>query len=165
MVALAALALVILRGGGEGVTGRGVIVTSGLVMVLACLVILWGRGEGVIGRGVMVTSDLVLAGVVKREAEDCDEEVAEAMSQPPPNRLSLIGGSMKLSGLSILFLLTSDWGMSSSQDSSSVAGAGVDRGNRVEFWSGLKQVTSALDSISADSRTKSIISATSMPPV
>ena len=134
--------------------------TSGLVMVLACLVILWGRGEGVIGRGVMVTSDLVLAGVVKREAEDCGE-VAEAMSQPPPNRLSLIGGSMKLSGLSILFLLTSDWVMSSSQDSSSVAGAG----NRVEFWSGLKQVTSALDSISADSRTKSIISATSMPPV
>ena len=163
MVALAALALVILRGGGEGVTGRGVIVTSGLVMVLACLVILWGRGEGVIGRGVMVTSDLVLAGVVKREAEDCGG-VAEAMSQPPPNLLSLIGGSMKLSGLSILFLLTSDWVTSSSHDSSSVAGAGVE-GNRVEFWSGLKQVTSALDSISANSRTKSIISATSMPPV
>ena len=139
-------------------------VTSGLVMVLACLVILWVMGEGVIGRGVMVTSDLVLAGVVKREAEDCDE-VAEAMSQPPPNRLSLIGGNMKLSGLSILFLLTSDWVMSSSQDSSSVAGAGVERGNRVEFWSGLKQVTSALDSISADTRTKSIISATSTPPV
>ena len=97
MVALAALALVILRGGGEGVTGRGVIVTSGLVMVLACLVILWGRGEGVIGRGVMVTSDLVLAGVVKREAEDCGG-VAGAMSQPPPNRLGLIGGSIKLSG-------------------------------------------------------------------
>ena len=70
--------------------------TSGLSVMV--LVIFWVVGEGVIGRGVMVTSDLVvLAGVVKREAEDCDE-VAEAMSQPPPNHLGLIGGSIKLSG-------------------------------------------------------------------
>ena len=49
--------LVILLDWGEGVIGRGVMVTS--VMLLACLlVILWVRGEGVIGRGVMYTSDL-----------------------------------------------------------------------------------------------------------
>ena len=54
-------ALVIRRGGGvggEGVIGRGVMVTSDLL--LACLGILLDWGEGVIGRGVMVTSVMVL---------------------------------------------------------------------------------------------------------
>ena len=60
---------------GEGVIGRGVMVTS--VMVLAwLLVILWVRGEGVIGRGVMYTSDLSdLAGGEHRVA-DRDTELA-----------------------------------------------------------------------------------------
>ena len=114
----------------------------------------------------MVTSDLVLAGVVQREA-DCDEIVRVAKSQSPLTHRNLMGGSMKLSGLRLLFLLTSDPErvVSAPQDSSSVAGAGVESGNRVEFCSGLKQVTSPLISISVDSRTKFMSAATSTPPV
>ena len=118
------------------------------------------------GEGLMVTSNLVLAGVVQREADcDKDEEIVRmAKSQSPLTHLNLIGGSMKLSGLRLLFLLTLERVVSAPQDSSSVAGAGVDSGKRVEFCSGLKQETSPLISISVDSRTKFISAATSTTP-
>ena len=115
------------------------------------------------GEGLLV---LVLADVVQREA-DCDEIVRVAKSQSPLTHRNLMGGSMKLSGLRLLFLLTLERVVSAPQDSSSVAGAGagVESGNRVEFCSGLKQVTSPLISISVDSRTKFMSAATSTPPV
>ena len=112
---------------------------------------------------------LVLTGVGQREGVNGDkvEERRRARSQSPPILLNLIGGSTMLSGLSTLFLLTSDRVVSATQDSSSVAGAGVAIGNRVEFCSGLKQVTSPVDSNSdtAVSRSKFIIAATSIPPL
>ena len=105
-------------------------------------------GEGVIGGGVIVTCDLVLVltGVGQREEVDWVEERRRARSQSPPILLNLIGGSTMLSGLSTLFLLTSDRVVSAPQDSSSDAGAGVAMGNRVEFCSGLNMVTSPVDS-------------------
>ena len=127
--------------------------------------------EGVIGGGVIVTCDLVLVltGVGQREEVDCVkvEELRRARSQSPPILLNLMGGSTMLSGLSTLFLLTSDSVVSAPQDSSSDAGAGVAMGNRVEFCSGLNMVTSPVDSNSdtAGSRTKFIIAATSTPPL
>ena len=157
--ALALVTLVNLRGGGEGVLHGGGVTSE---------------AEGGVtseagGEGLMVTSDLVPADVVQREA-DCDEDeeiVRVAKSQSPLTHRNLMGmgGSMELSGLRLLFLLTLERVVSASQDSSSVAGAGVESGNRVEFCSGLKQVTSPLISISVDSRTKFIIDATSTPPV
>ena len=82
------------------------------------------------GEGLMVTSDLVLAGVVQRE-EDCDEDeerVRVAKSQSPLTYRNLMGmgGSMTLSRLRLLFLLTLERVVSGSQDSSSVAGAEVE---------------------------------------
>ena len=112
---------------------------------------------------------LVLTGVGQREEVNGDkvEERQRARSQSATILLNLIGGSTMLSGLSTLFLLTSDRVVSATQDSSSVAGAGVAIGNRVEFCSGLKQVTSPVDSNSdtAGSRSKFIIAATSTPPL
>ena len=104
-----ALALVILHSGGEGDLGGGVIeiFEGGGVMETSDL-------AG--GERLKVTSDRVLAGVMQREAADCDKDeeiMCVAMSQSPLTHLNLMGGSMKLSGLRILFLLTS-----ASQDSS-----------------------------------------------
>ena len=95
------------------------------------------------GDGLMVSSNLVLADVVQREA-DCDEDEEIVLVAKSQSQVRVV---------------------SASQDSSSVAGGGVESGNRVEFCSGLKQVTYPLISISVDSQTKFIIDATSTPPV
>ena len=86
-------------------------------LALVTLVNLRGGGEGVLhgggvtseagGEGLMVTSDLVPADVVQREA-DCDEDEEIVLVTKSQSQVRVV---------------------SASQDSSSVAGGGVESGN------------------------------------